>query len=151
MKRILEVCLVALTFASLAPSAVAQAPADAALQKGISVDLPVTRSAVAIPEADKEDAIVVVVTGNDDIFLGTDRTSVAALPEKIKSTLSRSAKGLFIKADARAPYSTVVSILDSLNAAGLRKFALLTAQKGSEKPSTLVSPRGLEMQMTSVQ
>jgi len=111
----------------------------------------VTHSAVAIPEADKEEAIVVVVTGNGDIFLGTDRTGVAALPKRIKSTLSRSAEVLFIKADARAPYSTVVSILDSLNAAGLRKFALLTTQGGSEKPRTFVSPRGLEMQMTSVQ
>ena len=140
----------ALTLASLTPSAVAQAAADVPLQKGISVDLPVTRSAVAIPEADKEDAIVVAVTGNGDIFLGADRTSVAALPEKIKSSLSRSAKVVFIKADARAPYFTVVSILDSLNAAGLRKFALLTAQGVSEKTSTLVSPTGLEMQMTSL-
>ncbi|MFZ1131482.1 MAG: biopolymer transporter ExbD [Terriglobales bacterium] len=151
MKHILEVCLVALTLASLTPSAVGQAPAEVPLQRGISVDLPVTHSAVAIPEADKEEAIVVVVTGNGDIFLGTDRTGVAALPKRIKSTLSRSAEVLFIKADARAPYSTVVSILDSLNAAGLRKFALLTTQGGSEKPRTFVSPRGLEMQMTSVQ
>jgi biopolymer transport protein ExbD len=150
MKRLLGVCLVALTLASFAPSAVAQATADAPLQKGISVDLPVTRSAVAIPEADKKDAIVVAVTGNGDIFLGLDQTSVADLPDRIKSGLSRSAKVVFIKADARAPYLTVVSILDSLNAAGLRKFALLTAKEVSEKTSTLVSPTGLEMQITSL-
>lgn len=148
MKRILEVCLVAFTFASLAPSAFAQAAADAHLQKGISVDLPVTRSAVAIPEADKEDAIVVVVTGNGDIFLGTDRTSVTALPDKITSALSGGPRVVFVKADARAPFSTIVSILDSLNAAGLRRFALLTAQRDFEKTSVLVSPRGLEMQIT---
>jgi biopolymer transport protein TolR len=132
MKRLLEACLVAVTLASGASPAVAQAVADVPMQRGVTVDLPVTRSAMAIPEADREDALVVTVTRNGDVFLGTDRTSVAVLPEKIKSAVSnRSAKVLYIKADARTPYSTVVSILDSLDAAGLRKFALLTAQGGS--------------------
>jgi biopolymer transport protein ExbD/biopolymer transport protein TolR len=120
------------------------------MQKGVAIDLPVTRSAVAIPEADKEDALVVAVTRNSDVFLGTDQTSVAVLPAKIKSALSnRSAKVIYIKADARAPYSTVVSILDSLDAVGLRKFVLLTAHRGSEKAGTLVPPKGLEMQIMS--
>ena len=150
MKRLLEACLLAVTLASLASPAVAQAVADVPMQRGVAVDLPVTRSAVAIPEADKEDALVVAVTRNGDVFLGTDRTSVAALPQQIKSAVSnRSAKVLYIKADARAPYSTVVSILDSLDPLGLRKFVLLTAQVGSEKAGTLVPPKGLEMQIMS--
>jgi biopolymer transport protein ExbD len=150
MKRLLEAFLVAVTLASLASPAVAQAVAAVPMQRGVAVDLPVTRSAVAIPDADKEDALVVAVTRKGDVFLGTDRTSVAALPQKIKSAVSnRSAKVLYIKADARAPYSTVVSILDSLDPLGLRKFALLTAQVGSEKAGTLVAPKGLEMQIMS--
>jgi biopolymer transport protein ExbD len=150
MKRLLEACLVVVILASLASSAVAQGASDVPTQKGVAVDLPVTRSAVAIPEADKEDALVVAVTRNGDVFLGTDRTSVAVLPEKIKSAISnRSAKVVYIKADARAPYFTVISILDSLDAVGLRKFALLTVQGGSEKAGTLVSPKGLEMQIMS--
>ena len=152
MKRLLEACLLAVTLASLASPAVAQAAADVPMQRGVAVDLPVTRSAVAIPEADKENALVVAVTRNGEVFLGTERTSVAVLPEKIKSAVSnRSAKVLYIKADARAPYSTVVSILDSLDGVGLRKFALLTAQRGSEKAGTLVPPKGLEMQIMSAQ
>jgi len=150
MKRLLEAYLVAVTLASLASPAVAQSAADVPMQRGVTVDLPVTRSAVAIPEADKEDALVVAVTRNGDVFLGTDRTSVAVLPGKIKSAVShRSVKMLYIKADARAPYSTVVSILDSLDAVGLRKFAFLTTQGGSEKAGTLVPPKGLEMQIMS--
>jgi hypothetical protein len=62
MKRLIEACLVVVTLASLASPAVAQAAADVPMQKGVAVDLPVTRSAVAIPEADKEDALVVAVT-----------------------------------------------------------------------------------------
>jgi biopolymer transport protein ExbD len=150
MKRLIEACLVVVTLASLASLAVAQAAADVPMQKGVAVDLPVTRSAVAIPEADKEDAFVVAVTRNGDVFLGADQTSVAVMPAKIKSAVSnRSAKVIYIKADARAPYSTVVSILDSLDAVGLRKFVLLTAQGGSEKAGTLVPPKGLEMQIMS--
>ena len=133
MKRLIEATLVAVTLASLPSPAVAQTAAGIPMQRGVAVDLPVTRSAVAIPEADKEDALVVAVTRNGDVFLGADRTSVAVLLEKIKSAVSnRSAKVIYIKADARAPYSTIVSILDSLDAVGLRKFALLTAQGCSE-------------------
>jgi biopolymer transport protein ExbD len=150
MKRLLEACLVAATLASFASLAVAQAVVDIPMQRGVTVDLPVTRSAVAIPDADKEEALVVAVTRNGDVFVGTDRTTVAALPQKIKSAVSnRSAKVLYIKADACAPYSTVVSILDSLDQLGLRKFVLLTAQVGSEKAGTLVPPKGLEMQIMS--
>ncbi len=148
MKHLLEVCLVALALVGSEPPVAAQSAADMPMQKGIAVDLPVTSNAVAIPDADKQDALVVAVSRNCDIYLGADRMSIAALRENIRNAVSsRGAKILYIKADAYAPYFCVVGILDSMQRAGLEKFALLTSQRDAEEPGSLIPPKGLEMQI----
>jgi biopolymer transport protein ExbD/biopolymer transport protein TolR len=148
MKRLLEVCLVALTLAG-GMLLVAAQTADVPMQRGIAVNQPVMHNAVAIPQADKEDAVVVTLTQGGSIYLGIDRTSIAALSEKIRSVLSnRNARIVYIKADAHVPYSSVVSIMDALRAADIRTFGLLTA-KDSDKPGALVTPKGLEMLIVS--
>jgi biopolymer transport protein TolR len=145
MKHLLEVCLVALTLAGSAPSIASQS-AEVPEQKGITVDLPPSSNAVAVPDADKEDALVVTVTRDGLVYLGVDLTSTAALAEEVRNVLSnRSQKTLYIKADARVPYATLVGILDSVRTAGVQGVTLLTAQRGSESPGALVSPKGLQM------
>ena len=148
MKRLLEVCFVALTLAG-GTLLVAAQTADVPMQRGIAVDQPVMHNAVAIPEADKEDAVVVTLTQDGSVYLGIDRTSIAALSEKIRNALSnRNAQIVYIKADARVPYSSIVRIVDSLRAAHIQRFGLLTA-KDSDKPGALVTPKGLEMLIVS--
>jgi len=72
------------------------------------------------------------------------------LAEKVKSALSSQAeKTLYIKADARIPYATLITVLDSLHTAGVRRFTLLTAQEHRPIPGTLAPPEGLEMQVVS--
>ena len=148
MKRLLEVCFVALTLAGVTLLVAAQT-ADDPMQRGIAVDQPVMHNAVAMPEADKEDAVVVTLTQDGSVYLGIDRTSVAALSEKIRNALSnRNARIVYIKADAHVPYSSVVGIMDSLRAANIQRFVLLTA-RDSDKPGALVTPSGLEMLFVS--
>ena len=43
------------------------------LQAGISVNLPIVSNAAPVPDADKEDALIVTVTENGDTYLGVDR------------------------------------------------------------------------------
>jgi biopolymer transport protein ExbD len=146
MKHLLEVCLVALTLAGSTPSVAAQSAAEVPKQRGITVDLPPTSNAVAVPDADKEDALVVTVTHDGSVYLGVNLTSNATLAEKVRNVLSdRSQKTLYIKADARTPYVSLVRILDSVRTAGVQGVTLLTAQRNSENPGTLVPPKGLEM------
>src|SRR5438105_12214225 len=45
------------------------------LQKGISVDLAKTSNPVDMPDADKEDALLVAVQRDGSIFFGTDRVA----------------------------------------------------------------------------
>lgn len=146
MKRSLEVCLIALSLAGGVPSAAAQSEPATPMQRGIAVTLPATSHAVAVPDADKEDALVVTVTQDGSVYIGLDPTSTAALSDGIRDALSaRREKTLYIKADAHVQYSRIVRVLDSVRAAGVQRFTLLTAQGDSEKPGTLVPPKGLEM------
>ena len=145
MNHLLEVCLVALTLTTgITPSIAAQSPG--AMQKGISVDLPLTGNAVPMPDADQEDSLIVSVTADGSVYFGVNPISPAALAEKIKGGLSdRTEKKLYIKADARTPYANVVNVLGAMRTAGVEAPNLLTAQQDSSEPVTLVPSKGLEV------
>lgn len=151
MNYLLEVCLVAVTLTTgIAPPVVAQSEAHAnpPLQKGISVELPVTRNAVPVPDADQEDAFIVTVTEDGSVYFGIGLTTPVALAETAKGDLSnRREKKLYIKADARTSYANVVQVLDALRTAGVEDPNLLTAQTVSSAPGTLVPPKGLEVSL----
>lgn len=148
MKHLLEVCLAVTFVTGITPSMAAQAQAMGAtpMQKGISVQLPVTRNAVSMPDADQPDSLIVSITDDGKVYLGVNPTTPAALAEEIKDNLSnRSGKKLYIKADTRTPYANVEKVLDALRKAGVEALNLLTAQPASSEPATLGSPEGLEV------
>jgi biopolymer transport protein ExbD len=148
MNYLLEVCLVVTLAAGATPAIGAKSQAITAqtMQKGISVELPVTSNAVPIPEADQEDALIVSVTDDGSVYFGVDPISPAALAEKIRDGLSnRTERKLYIKADARTPYANVVKVLDAMRTAGVEAPNLLTAQRDSSGQGTLIPPKGLEV------
>jgi biopolymer transport protein ExbD len=143
MKYLLVVCLFVLALATTA--VVAQDP-TIPMQRGISVQLPATSNAVAVPSADKEDALVVAVTHDGRVYLGTDLVSPADLADKVKGELAtRADKKLYIKADARTPYANVVKVLDAVRTSGVHELTLLTDQQRPSEAGKLVTPTGLEM------
>jgi pimeloyl-ACP methyl ester carboxylesterase/biopolymer transport protein ExbD len=116
------------------------------LEKGISVELPTTRHAAPVPNADKADSLIVTITYDGSVYLGVTPISTAELPEKLKGVLShRAEKTLYIKADTRTAYGRLVTILDSLGTAGVEGLTLLSAQQDREEPATPVPSKGLEM------
>jgi biopolymer transport protein ExbD/biopolymer transport protein TolR len=107
------------------------------LSKGVSVDLVKTKNPIAMQAADKSDAILVAVTRNGDSFLNTTKMAPEDLPSKVKDLLtSRLDKTVFLKADSRARYEKVVTVVDNLRAAGVDQLGLLTEQIQGEKPKT---------------
>jgi biopolymer transport protein ExbD len=142
MNHLFEVCLVALTLTTgIAPSVTAQA-----MQKGISVELPVTSNAVPMPDADHGDSLIVSVTENGSLYFGIDPISRAALAERVRGSLSnRAEKNLYIKADARTTYVNVMKVLVAVRKAGVEAPNLLTTQRDLAEPGTLVPPKGLEV------
>ena len=147
MQYSLEVCLIALSLA--ATTVVAQDP-TIPMQRGITVQLPATSNAVAVPSADKEDALVVAVTRDGRVYLGTDLISPADLADKVKSEVAtRADKRLYVKADARTPYANVVAVVDAVRTSGVRGLTLLTDQRGPSEAGKLVTPTGIEMLVVS--
>ena len=101
------------------------------LQKGVSVDLATVNNPEAMPDADKEDALLVAITRDNKIFFGSDQVSGAdQLTHLVKDRLaSRTDKRVFIKADARTKYGNVVDVVDNVRAAGVDQLGLLTEQR----------------------
>jgi len=112
------------------------------LSKGVSVDKVRTMNAIAMQAADKEDAILVAVTRNGDVFLGSARTAAADLPGKVKDLLTgRLDKTVYVSCDSRARYEKVVDVVDNLRAAGVDNIGLLTEldQKAKARADALAA------------
>jgi biopolymer transport protein ExbD len=106
------------------------------LQKGMSVDMVKTRTSKDMPDADKDDAIIVAVTKNGDLFLGTTKIAKEDLAGQIKDRIAnRLDKTVFVKSDARAKYKNVVAAVDEIRSAGVDTLGLLTEKvTGPERP-----------------
>ena len=103
------------------------------LQKGVSVDLAKVNNPEQMPDADKEDALVVAVMKDGKVYLGNDQLAVDQLTGKVKDRLAnRVDKRVFIRADARAHFGSVVQVVDNVRAAGVDELGLLTDQRKSK-------------------
>jgi biopolymer transport protein ExbD len=100
------------------------------LQKGTNVDMAKTNNPSPMEDADKEDAILIAVTKDSHIFFDTQQVAQASdLTALVQAKLENKAdKKLYIKADARARYGTVVEVVDNVRAAGVDQVGLLTDQ-----------------------
>ena len=111
------------------------------LQKGVSVDLAKVNNPEQMPDADKEDALVVAIMRDGKIFFGNDQTPPDQLTQKVKDRLaSRVDKRIFIRADARAKFGSVVSVVDNVRAAGVDQLGLLTDQRKDNKNQPPTAP-----------
>ena len=100
------------------------------LQKGVSVNMSETDTPVPMPDADKDDALLVSISHDGLVYLGSDKLSLTAVTDKVKDKLSaKSDKRVFIKADRRVKYGTVVDVVDNVRAAGVDQVGLLTEQR----------------------
>jgi biopolymer transport protein ExbD/biopolymer transport protein TolR len=99
------------------------------LQKDVSVDMVPTNNPREMPDADKEDAVVVAVTRDGNVFLGSDQASVGELSTKVLELVAtRVDKTVYIKSDARAKYERVVTVIDAVRSAGVDQLGLLTEE-----------------------
>jgi biopolymer transport protein ExbD len=113
------------------------------LQAGISVEMPITKSAVPMPDADREDALIVTVTSDGRTYLGINPRDLSVLATELQTAVrSGKAKTLYLKADGRAPYATVAKVVDAATAAGIETTVLLTSQPIPSIPEGLFPPQG---------
>jgi biopolymer transport protein TolR len=113
------------------------------LQKGISVDMPKVNNPEQMPDADKEDALLVSIMRNGDVFFGTDKITPDNLTTKVKDRLAnRVDKRVYVKADSRAHFGNVVSVVDAVRAAGVDDLGLLTDQRKTTPNAPPPAPAG---------
>ena len=100
------------------------------LQRGQSVDLAKTDNPTQMPDADKEDSLLIAVMRDGTIYFGSDKTTADQLANKVKDKLqNKTDKRVFVKADARAKYGAVVEVVDNVRSAGVDQLGLLTEQR----------------------
>jgi biopolymer transport protein ExbD/biopolymer transport protein TolR len=113
------------------------------LQHGQTVDLAKVNNPEQMPDADKEDALLVAVMRDGRVFFGNDRIEPDQLTAKIKDRIaSRTDKRVFVKADQRAKFGSVVEVVDNVRAAGVDDLGLLTDQKKQNTPPAAPAPSG---------
>jgi biopolymer transport protein ExbD/biopolymer transport protein TolR len=100
------------------------------LQNKVAVDMAKVDNPTAMPDADKEDAIVVAITRDGGVFLGQNKTAVSELGAQVREKLAdKPGKTIFIRADARAQYLAVENAIDAVRTAGVEDVGLLTQKK----------------------
>ena len=104
------------------------------LQKGVSVDLVRTRNPRNMPDADKEDAIVVAVTRDGKTFLGSDQVAEDLVQKVQERIANRVDKTVYIKSDSRAKYERVVTVVDEVRSAGVDQLGLITERVEGQAP-----------------
>ena len=106
------------------------------LQQKVAVDMAKVDNPTNMPDADKEDAIVVAITRSGDVFLGQNRVAVAELGGKVRDKLADTpGKTIFIRADSRAQFRAVEDAIDAVRTAGVEDVGLLTQKREAGQPA----------------
>ena len=112
------------------------------LTKGAQVILVRAKNSIAMKDADKEDAVLIAITRDGQVFLSPGNMpvtsdSLAGKVKDLESNRSGTDKTVFIKSDYRARFETVTDVIDNLRTAGVDTLGLLTepVQDQSKKPN----------------
>ena len=105
------------------------------LQNKVQIDMAQVDNAVAMPDADKEDAIVVAVTRDGGLFLGQDKVAPDQLGRMVADKLAdKPGKTIYVRADARAQFRAVEDAIDAVRSAGVDDVGLLTQKREAGSP-----------------
>ena len=97
------------------------------LTKGLSVELAKVNNPSDMPDADKDDAIIVGISASGDVFLGSAKSDVSQIADQIRDRISNKLdKTVFVKSDGRAKYGDVVKVVDEIRSAGVDNVGLIT-------------------------
>ena len=103
------------------------------LQNKVAIDMAQVNNAVAMPDADKDDAVVIAVTRDGSVFMGQNKVDPAQLGTLVADKLQdKTDKTVYFRADARAQYRTVEDAIDDVRTAGVDEVGLLVQKKGGD-------------------
>jgi biopolymer transport protein ExbD/biopolymer transport protein TolR len=102
------------------------------LQNKVQIDMAKVTNPENMPDADKDDAIVVAITRDGGVFLGQNRVAIGELGTQVRDKLTdKPGKTIYVRADARAQFRAVEDAIDAVRTAGVDDVGLLTQKKES--------------------
>ena len=109
------------------------------IQVGEPVDLAKVTNPIDMPNADKDDAVIVAISQDGSVFLGSTKMAVDDISSRVRDRISnRLDKTVFIKSDARTKYGDVVRVVDRVRSSGVDDVGLLTDKTESRtRPPSL--------------
>ena len=97
------------------------------LSKGLSVELAKVNNPSDMPDADKDDAVIVGISASGDVYLGSTKSDITQISDQVKDRISNKLdKTVFVKSDGRAKYGDVVKVVDEIRSAGVDNVGLIT-------------------------
>jgi biopolymer transport protein TolR len=106
------------------------------LQKGVTVDMARARNWESMPNADKDDAVILAVSRDGHIYLKNDPVDLDQITSQVKDQIAnRLDKTVYIRSDARAKYGDVIKVVDAVRDAGVDNIGLLTQRDESARPN----------------
>jgi biopolymer transport protein ExbD/biopolymer transport protein TolR len=100
------------------------------LQNKVQIEMAQVVNPESMPDADKDDAIVVAVTRDGRIFLGQNLVDPSQLGSLVRDKLeNKTDKTIYVRADSRAQYKAVEDAIDDVRTAGVEEVGLLTQKK----------------------
>jgi biopolymer transport protein ExbD len=96
---------------------------------GWALDLARTDHAAAMPSARREDAILISVYRDGNIFFGTHQIRSDDLPASIRESVRHgSERKVYLKVDARAKYADAALVIDQVAVVGIQNVGIITEQ-----------------------
>ncbi len=93
------------------------------VQKGIDVKLPET---TADTSATPQGLIVLTLKKNMSVMINQEQISLEMLPGRLRNLYStRQDKTIFIRADAKVPYASVIDLIDIAKGAGVEVTGII--------------------------
>jgi len=113
------------------------------LTKGLSVELAKVNNPSDMPDADKDDAIIVGISASGDVFIGSAKSDVSQIADQVRDRISNKLdKTVFVKSDGRAKYGDVVKVVDEIRSAGVDNVGLITDRAEQSRRTAPPPPAG---------
>ena|SRR6185437_3460499 len=91
------------------------------------VDMASAKNWENMPNADKDDAVIVAVTHDGRYYLGNQDIALDQITGTVKDRIAnRLDKEVYVRADERAKYGDVKKVVDAIRDAGVDNLGLLT-------------------------
>src|ERR1700680_39380 len=104
------------------------------LTKGLSVELAKVNNPSDMPNADKDDAVIVGISASGDVFIGSAKSDISQIADQVRDRISNKLdKTVFVKSDGGRQSGDAVKVVDEIRSAGVDNVGLITDRAEQNK------------------